>query len=89
MDNIEKVRTQLLNMMNATKGVLDSRHQATGTKMEASIETLQKEYVRSIVLLKSFEARSVPALLNPNHGTVFSRQMFEFREALAVGLAEE
>ena len=91
LTDCEKVRDQLLKMMSATKNILDVRHTLNGSApMAAAIERLKSEYVQSIVMMKSLDSTSkLPALLNPNHGALLDRQMFVFKESLAVALDEE
>lgn len=89
--DIEKIRVQLLNMMTASKQILDARHGSRASpSMDAAIAKLQHEYVQSIVLIKTLDNSSkVPALLRSNHGALLEKQMFDFKESLAVSLDEE
>ncbi len=89
--DIEKIRVQLLNMMTASKQILDARHGSrTSPSMDAAISKLQHEDVQSIVLIKSLDSNDkIPALLKPNHGALLEKQMFDFKESLAVSLDEE
>jgi len=87
--DIEKIRVQLLNMMTATKSVLDARRSSNACVMEAAVAKLQHEYVQSIVLMKSLDTSSkVPALLRPATSAL-ERQMHKFSEELSVSLDEE
>jgi hypothetical protein len=90
--DIEKIRVQLLNMMTASKQILDARHGSRASpSMDAAIAKLQHEYVQSIVLIKTLDNSNskVPALLKSNHGALLEKQMFDFKESLAVSLDEE
>lgn len=89
--DVEKVRVQLLNIMTASKQILDARRSSNHSVMEAAIAKLQHEYVQSIVLMKSLDSSSrIPALLRPA-GSVcaLEKQMHTFSEQLSVGLDEE
>ena len=89
-NDVEKIRVQLLNLMTASKQVLDARHSGKIPSIDSAIIKLQHEYVQSIVLIKSLENNNrVPALLNPNHGALLNKQMLNFKESLAVNLDEE
>lgn len=88
----EKIRLQLLNMMTASKNILDARRNPSNQiAMDEAVINLQHEYVQSIVLMKALGASStIPALLRPMHNTsMLERQMFNFNESLAVTLDEE
>jgi len=89
-EDVEKIKTQLLNLMSASKGIIDARQSGKQNgSMDAAIEKLQHEYVQAIVMLKAIDSNpQVPALLKPNHGALLERQMFSFKESLSVGLED-
>ena len=87
--DVEKIRVQLLNIMTASKGILDARRSQNARVMEAAVVKLQHEYVQSIVLMKSLDNSSkIPALLRPATSAL-ERQMHKFSEELSVALDEE
>lgn len=87
--DVEKIRVQLLNIMTASKGILDARRSSNACVMEAAVVKLQHEYVQSIVLMKSLDNSSkIPALLRPATSAL-ERQMHKFSEELSVALDEE
>ena len=88
-DNLDRVRKQLLDLMSASKAVLDARNRGNLFVVEGAIEQLKKQYISAIVLMKDQAVReNIPALLRPQGGTTLERQMLEFNEALSVGLGE-
>ena len=88
-DNMDQIRKQLLDLMTASKAVIDARNSGNQKAIAASIEKLQGEYISAIVLMKELSAReNIPALLRPAGGTLLERQILEFKEALSVGLGE-
>lgn len=88
-DNLDRVRKQLLDLMSASKAVLDARNSGNLVVVEGAIEQLKKQYISAVVLMKDQTVReNVPALLRPPGGTLLERQMYEFREGLSVGLGE-
>ena len=87
--DVEKIRVQLLNIMTASKGILDARRSQNMCVMEAAVVKLQHEYVQSIVLMKSLDNSSkIPALFRPATSAL-ERQMHKFSEELSVALDEE
>ena len=88
-DNLDRVRKQLLDLMSASKAVLDARNNGNSVVTEGAIELLKKQYISAVVLMKDQTAReNVPALLRPLGGTLLERQLLEFKEVLSVGLGE-
>ncbi len=88
-DNVDKIRTQLLDLMSASKAVIDARNNGNQKAILAAIEKLQGQYISAIVLMKDHSAsQKIPALLRPIGGTLLERQLMEFRESLSVGLGE-
>lgn len=74
----EKLRKQLLDLMSASKTVLETKNNPRA--MDAAISKLQSEYVKSIILVKSTADSKIPALLKPNKAM--------FVDQLSVGLGE-
>mgnify|MGYP003587326180 CR=1 FL=1 len=88
-DNLDRVRKQLLDLMSASKAVIDARNNGNHQAILAAVERLQGQYISAVVLMKDQQVQgNVPALLRPPGGTLLERQMYEFREALSVGLGE-
>ncbi len=89
--DVEKIRVQLLNIMTASKQILDARRVSNHAVMDAAIARLQHEYVQSIVLMKSLDNYSrIPALLKQQGSiSALEKQMLNFAEQLAVGVDEE
>lgn len=79
MKTEDKLRKQLLDLMSATKAVLDSKNNPRA--FDSVVSKLQSEYVKSIILVKSTDNVKIPALLKPN-GRV------DFHECLGVDLGE-
>lgn len=88
-DNLDRVHKQLLDLMSASKAVLDARNSGNQNALLASIAKLQGQYISSIVLMKDQSVRdNIPALLRPVGGSLLDRQLLEFKESLTVGLGE-
>lgn len=87
---IEKVKSHLISLMQASKSVIDVRNSTKSNHvMEAAIEKLQHEFIQCAILMKTLDNNpKIPALLNPNHGVLLDRQMFSFKESLSVDMSE-
>lgn len=88
-DNLDRVRKQLLDLMSASKAVIDARNNGNQSAILAAVERLQAQYISAVVLMKDQQiSAALPALLRPLGGTLLERQMLEFKESLAVDLGE-
>ena len=87
MADTEKLKKQLLDLMSASKEYLDLRKFVAERSQEDlnAYAKLQREYVQSILLIKSLDSYSkIPALLRTKEGDILS-----FNESLSVGLDEQ
>ena len=88
-DSLDRVRKQLLDLMSASKAVIDARNNGNQSAILAAVERLQAQYISAVVLMKDQQiSPTIPALLRPLGGTLLERQMLEFKESLAVDLGE-
>jgi hypothetical protein len=85
-----KIRKQLLDLMMASKELIDAKNLKKDEKtINEAIEKMNSEYAKAAILIKSRSRENVAALLRPREtSSLLDPQMFSFRESLSVGLEE-